>query len=1329
MATNVIPLPAASGEKAKARDILTAIRTLKSLEAGHRNATPEEARALQRFGGFGPVALGLFPDPVTGRYKDPSWEALGRELEALLSPEEYASAKRTTFNAFYTSPVVIDAMHTAVRRLGLPEHATILEPGCGTGNFLAQAARGTRCIGVELDSLSGRIARALYPEADIRIENFRDTKLPAHSLDAVLGNVPFADVKLDYQGEKLSLHDFFFVKSLDALKPGGVLALVTSHWTLDKQNAAARELMAARADFLGAVRLPSEAFKQEGTRVVTDIVFLRKRAPGDAPQHADGSWLESRPMEVEGASVPINAYFHAHPEMVLGTFCRKDRLYGGDGYSVTGSGNLGEALHEAIRLLPERAPPALTHGAAPAPLPAPQAKPADAARHITEGSFFICEDRAIFQLNDGVAEPVVYGGTALVADGTMTGRRLAALIGLRDKARAVLAAQNEGAPEPERLQARQALNTAYDRFVRAYGPINKTTFSETKDGTVIRRMPNLAKFREDPDAMLVMALEDYDDITGKAEKAAIMERDVVGPTPPITHVASAEEGLLVSLNQRGKVDLPFIAGLYGKPEAAVTQELGDLIYRNPETKAYETADQYLSGDVRAKLKQAVAAGPGYARNVEVLKEVQPPDILPGDIDANLGAPWIPEGDIAAFAAHLFGVQAGDIRIGHLKKDALWTVDANYNATASVAASTDYGTARANGVALFEQALNLKSPVIYDIVRSGDKEERTVNHEETLAAREKQARIKEAFRSFIFADPERTERLVRTYNDTYNNLRPRLFDGSHLGFPGMSQAIHLRAHQEDAVWRGMSSGNSLLAHAVGAGKTFTMAATGMKLKQAGLVQKPMYVVPNHMLEQFGREFMQLYPNAKLLIAGKEDFTKEKRKRLTARIASNDWDGIIVTHSSFERIGMSKEYQEKFLRQQIAEYDELLCERAAHGDGRASRNIIKTIEKQKARREEKLKQLLAEEKKDDGLVFDELGVDHLFVDEAHMFKNLETPTKMERVAGIQTGGSERAFDLFMKARYLGEKHPGHGVTFATGTPISNTMVELYTMQRFLDPEGLESRGLGHFDGWAATFGQVVDAMEISPDGASLKPRSRFAKFVNLPELQGMFRSFADVQTADMLDLPRPQLEGGKPQVVACPMSDEQAALQQKLVERYERIRKEKVDPREDNALAITTDGRKLALDARLLSAEAEGHPGSKVNALADNVASIWEKTKPTRGTQLIFCDIGVNPTAWGYSVYSDIREKLIQCGIPASEIASVGDADTDAKKQSLFEKVRNGSIRVLLGSTQKRGPAPTCRSGWWRSTTSMPRGNRPRSSSARGVSSARATRIRKWRFTAM
>jgi len=975
--------PIASGTKAQARALLAAIRTLQAIEQAQRPATAEERIVLARFPGFGPVALGIFPDPVTRQYKDAGWQQLGDELQALLSPEDYASAKRTTFTAFYTSPLVIRAMHAALRHLGVPQDATVLEPGCGIGNFMAHAPAGMRFIGVELDSLSGRIARVLHPGHDIRIENFRDTRLPEGRIDAVIGNVPFADLKLEYAGARLSLHDFFLTKSLDALKPGGVLVLVTTHYTLDKQHPGLREQIGSQADFLGAIRLPSTAFQQEGTRVVTDILCLRRRAAGEDAHHTDPAWLETAPLTIEGLDIPINRYFLGHPEMVLGTWTRQDRLYASEsGYSLIARGDLAEHLAEAsIRLPAEVFTCANLPGSSaavekllPSPTPLPPLE-----RHITEGSFFIDDDKTILQVQQGEGIPVTHGDKPLRADSTgLMGQRLAALLTLRDHARRVLQSQNEGWCDDHREQARTQLNRAYDRFVATYGPINKTTIATTDDGTTVRRMPNLVKFKDDPDAMLVMSLEHYDEVSGTATKAAIMHQDVVGRQTPITSVQSAEAGLLVCLDHRGEVDLPYIATLYDKGVREIITELGDLLYQDPDTQAWQTADAYLSGNVRAKLATAERAGAAFERNAEALRLVQPEDVLPGDIDAHLGAPWIPEADIQAFAGALFGVPLDAVQIAHLKKDALWSVEPGLDAVRSVAATTDYGTERANGVWLLEQALNLKTPVIYDTVVTDGKEERVLNQEETLAAREKHKRIKEQFKGWLFTDPDRTERLVRRYNDLYNNLRLRAFDGSHLVFPGMNQAITLQPHQKAAVWRVMSSGNTLLAHAVGAGKTYAMAAAGMKMKQAGLITKPLYVVPNHMLEQFGREFMQLYPNARLLVAGKEDFTRERRKLLTAKMASGSWDGIIVTHSSFERIGMSRDYQERFLREQITECDQLLCDSAATDTSRAHRNIIKTIEKQKAKREERLKDLLAAEKKDDGLVFDELGVDHISID---------------------------------------------------------------------------------------------------------------------------------------------------------------------------------------------------------------------------------------------------------------------------------------------------------------------------------------------------------------
>lgn len=1270
-----------TGDLQKARDLVGAIRALKACEADGRPATRDERAAMGRFGGFGAVALSIFPDPTTRAYKTPSWTAVGEELRSLLTEQEYDSAKRSTFTAFYTAPAVMDAMFRALSRLGVPADGTALEPGCGIGRFMDHAPRAMRFVGVERDLISGRIARARFPGQDIRVEDFRETNLVDGSLDAAIGNPPFADLKVDYRGDKLALHDFFIAKSLDALKPGGVLALVTSHFTLDKLDGTARARMADRADFFSALRLPSDAFKAEGTSVVTDVLFFKKRGAGLPVAHNNDAWLEVGRVEIEGVEVPINRFFITTPDLVLGDWSRQDTLYGSEQeYSLVGDGKLAGRLEKAMpaRWAYPADEPEDEEEAVEAPAPA--AVPAgDWAAH--EGRFIVGDDRIVRQVEGGSLAPVVYGGVGLRSDGTMTGRRLADLVGLRDLARKALRVQNEGRPEVERSWARDVLNEAYDGFVAAYGPINKTSISESADGTVIRRMPNVVKFREDPDAMLVLALEEYDEATGTAARAPILLRDVVGPRPAVERVESAEDGLLASLDLLGEVDVPFISSIYGKSRLEVVDELGDLIYRDPATDSWQTADVYLSGNVRAKLSEAEAAGPGFASNAEALRAVQPEDILPGDIEAHLGSPWVPADDVRAFAAHLFGVDQELVRVGHLRKDAVWSLEVGYLVLQAVSVTSDYGTDRVLGTTLLEQALNMRSPAIYDEVMGPDgKETRVLNRDATLAASEKQRLIKAKFKAWAFADQGRSERLVRIYNDTYNNIRLRVFDGSHLEFPGMSGAVTLDGHQRDGAWRVMSGGNTLLAHVVGAGKTFTMAAAAMKLRKAGIARKPLFVVPNHVLEQFAREFMHLYPNARLLVAGKEDMTKGRRKLLTAKVAGGDWDGVIVTHSGFERIGMSREYQARFIRDQLREYEELLID-ARKGDGeKAHRNIIKNLEKQKEKRELRLKDLLAGDKKDDGLVFEELGVDYLFVDEAHYFKNLECPTKMDRVAGIQTGGSERAFDLFMKCRYLGRINPGKGVTFATGTPISNTMVEMYTMQRFLDPEGLESREIGHFDAWAATFGEVVESMEISPDGASLRPRARFARFVNLPELVQLFRSFADVQTAAMLDLPRPGLVGGKAEAVACRMSEEQAALQEGLVKRYERIRNGRVDPKEDNALAITTDGRKLSLDARMLGAT-DDFPGSKVNAMVANVARTWAETAAGRSTQMVFCDLGVNPNP--HSVYDDVVAKLVAIGIPAAEVAVMGDADSDARKRILFEKVRAGVVRVLIGSTNKMG----------------------------------------------
>ena len=763
-------------------------------------------------------------------------------------------------------------------------------------------------IGVELDSLSGRIARARFPQHDVRIESFADTRLPR--IDAVIGNPPFADVKLDYHGERLALHDFFIRKSLAALQPGGVLALVTSHFTLDKQNAAGARRLRISPIFLELSDCRAMPSRTRGPRL--SRIFSSCASADGEPNHIDVEWTQTGTKEIDGKPFAINKYFLNHPEMVLGAWSTKDSLYG-NGYSLKSNGNLATQLEAAIERLPKGVPQVSHSLDTETTQPIAPSSP---EKHVSEGSFFVGPYHHIFQVVDGKAEQVVYSSTKLMSNGTMTGKRLASLIRLRDQARQVLRSQNEGWPEIQREEERRELNRFYDSFVGKYGPINLTTFSETKDGSVMRRMPNLAKFREDPDAMLVMSLEEYDDVTGEAKKSPIMSKDVVGQSPPISEVKSAEDGLLVSLDQKGAIDLSLIAQLYGKSESIVIDELGDLIYLDPETQQWETADAYLSGNVRAKLISAEKAG--VQRNVEALKGVQPEDVLPGDIDANFGAPWIPVQCVEAFAADLFRVDPDAIKIGHLEQEAVWSVEGSWEAERSVANTSEYGTTRVTGISLLDRALNMKTPIVYD--RMPD-DSMVVNQEDTLAAKQKQRLIKEKFRQWIFADPDRTERLVRLYNDLYNNLRLRHFDGSHLKFPGMSAAISLRQSQKDAIWRCMSGGNTLLAHVVGGGKTWIMAGTAMKMRQTGLHQKPLIVVPNHLLEQFAREFMQLYPDAKLLIASKDEFTRDRRKLMTAKIASGDWDAVIVTHSSFEKIGMSREYQEKFLREQIEEYDGL------------------------------------------------------------------------------------------------------------------------------------------------------------------------------------------------------------------------------------------------------------------------------------------------------------------------------------------------------------------------------------------------------------------------
>ena len=1276
-----------AGTKAAFNEVLDAIRTLKSLEATGRQAGPADKAVMAKFCGFGPFATKAFPDPATGEYAE-GWEALGETLRELLTDEEYASAKGTTFTAFYTSDVVMAEMYRAVERMGIGMGARGLEPGCGVGNFIgASPVIGLDFIGVEKDSLSGRMAHMIHPEHDIRVQPFQDVQLPENSVDFAIGNVPFADIKLRHRGQRHSLHDFFFLKSLDAVRPGGVMALVTSRYTLDKASPKVRQLLAEQADFAGAIRLPSEAFKGQGTSVVTDIVFLRKKpteldVEKETPAWVgDLSWLSASKAELDGGEVTLNDYFKRNPHMVIGDMTVGQGMYGNNELRVRSDAEIGAALARAVDGLPANIVTART-----APLVTATATVIDpelAAANLQEGSYFIAADQTIMQVVGGQAEPVMQREKPLKANGTPGGKKLAGLITLKERARAVLRAQQDGLPDAERDEARRQLRTSYASFIAQFGPINKTTISVRKDGAVSRRMPNVVRFRSDPDVYLVMALENYDERSGVGTPATIMQKDVVVPAAEVGEVESAKDGLLASLNHLGSVDIPYIAKLYGQPEPVVVEELAGLIYFDPIQDGYVPADEYLSGNVRQKLLIAeISSDPRTEGNAEALKAVQPEDLVAEEIDITLGTPWIPAEDVERFLVETMGIAPSSVTVEYVNKEALWKVRINPSYRQSAVASSEFGTEDVDAYTLVEQALNMRSPTVRRRVPGGPGESDTyvVDQEATVAAREKQAILKQTFSGWAFDDEARSERLVRFYNNNFNNIRLREFNGDHLTFDRMSTAFSMYKHQKAAVWRNMSSGNTLLAHVVGAGKTFEMIATGMEMKRTGLARKPLFVVPNHMLEQFSREYLVLYPDANILVATKRDLTKDRRQLLKCRMATGDWDGIVMTHSSFQKISMSPAFQARFIANELAEYEELLTDVE---DRSLKANIIKKVEKLKAQREEKLKDMAEAGDKDDGLYFDELGIDQVFIDEAHMFKNLETKTKMDRVAGIQTNGSNRAFDLFMKARYLQSRTPGRGLTFATGTPVSNSLGEMYTMMRYLIPEVLEERGIAHFDAWAANFGEVINSLEISPDGKSLRVNTRFAKFKNLPELLALFRLTADVQTGAMLKLPVPELKGGKAEVVAAPMSELGIDFQDELVKRYERVRAGGIDPAVDNALAIITDGRKLALDPRLVSGMADDDPDSKINQLVDKVYEIWARTKDDRSTQMIFSDLGVKPTDWDFCVYDDIVDKLEARGVPSDEIACIGDAKNDQQKESLFSKVRSGHVRILLGSTAKMG----------------------------------------------
>ncbi len=1192
------------------------------------------------------------------------WQSVAAELKELLTDDEYASARASTPNAHYTSPEVIQAIWQAMERFGLQPGASILEPSMGVGHFFGMMPEdlysGTHRTGIELDSVSARIAAKLYPDSTIHAKGFEETPLPKDSFDAAVGNVPFGNFQVyDSAYRRMphltqSIHDYFLAKSLDVVRAGGVLALITSRYTMDRQDSTVRRHLADNAVLLGAVRLPNTAFKANaGTEVTTDILFLQKRSP---EMLRGESWTDLQPVATAEGPVQVNEYFARHPEMMLGRMGLESGRFGTAPALI---GNVDPAaLQKAIEDLPsgvytkrDRHGPFLRGGAEQVP----------AVGAVKDGGFAERDGQILVRHGD-VFKPLALSATVRA--------RIRGMLPVRDAVREVFRTQLSDASEETIVDARRHLNRVYDSFVSRFGPLNAGQ--------------NVRAFADDPDHPLLLSLEEYDPDTKRAAKTAIFERRTLERYRPVERVETASEALLVSLNETGEINWPRMESLTGRRAPELQNQLGSLAYRNPESGAWETADRYLSGNVRTKLGAAQTAAqrdPAYRRNVEALQAVQPKDLEPGEIEARLGSSWISPSDVRGFVADMLDVPRSDVKIGYAGIIATWTVELDYRAKYVVNNTTTHGTARFRASELIEQSLNGRTPTAYDEHEDGS---RTVNQAETIAAREKQQQLKDRFRDWVWEDRERSERLAKEYNLRFNNLRLRDFDGSHLTLPGMVRTSlrdgDLAPHQKDAVWRILQGGSPLLAHVVGAGKTWTMAAAAMELRRLDLAKKPMFVVPNHLVDQWGAEFLKLYPQARLFVAGKERFETGKRQQAMARIATGNYDAVIVSHRSFEFLPVSDEYFNRFVEKQVEELDtEIGLARESKDD---NRRIVKELEKAKKRLVARLKKRADRESKDRTMTFEELGVDQLFVDEADLYKNLGYVTKMSRIAGLPNSDSNRAFDMFLKIRYLQERGQGRGVVFATGTPISNTLAEMYTMMRYLAPEMLAERNVEHFDSWAANFAESVTSLELAPDGSGYRMHTRFAKFINLPELLSVFRTVADVQTADMLNLPCPELANGKPAIAAAPASPELKEFIRTLTERAERLKRERVDPSVDNMLKITGEGRKAALDMRLVDPGAEPLVETKTDLAVSHIVNIWRTTHAERSTQLVFSDLST-PDPDRFNVYDDVRSKLVKAGIPAGEIAFIHDAETDTAKKLLFDAVNAGRVRVLLGSTEKMG----------------------------------------------
>ena len=1250
------------GPKQKFARNIEAIRTLFKLEEEHRGATAEEQQVLSQYVGWGGLADAFDPNKE-------NWSAEYTQLKELLSEDEYAAARASTLNAHYTSPTVIRGIYDAVEHMGF-RSGNILEPSMGVGNFfgmLPDTMQDSRLYGVELDSITGRIAKKLYPQADITVAGFETTDR-RDFYDLAVGNVPFGQYKVNdkaYNKLGFSIHNYFFAKAIDQVRPGGVVAFVTSRYTMDSKDSTARKHMAERADLLGAIRLPNNAFRANaGTDVVSDIIFLQKR---DRPIDHEPDWVQLGKTE-DGFT--INQYFVDHPEMVLGQLTMESTQYGHDLTVVPiEDTSLADQLAEAVQHIEGQytaaevdAPDIAEEEATRRTLPAdPEVK--NFSYTVVDGEVFYRENSVMTQVE-----------LSDTAKGRVTG-----MVKLRQIVNELIQQQLEDYPDADIKATQERLNIAYDAFTAKYGLLN-----DRKNGRL---------FEQDSSYYLLCSLENLDEQGQLKSKAAMFTKRTIRPERTVTSVDTPSEALAVSIGEHGKVDLPYMAELLGTPGeyGRITTELSGVIFKDPAADptdpeaGWQMADEYLSGDVRAKLRMAQFAAetnPEFTVNVDALTKAQPRELEASEIDVRLGATWLDPDIIQKFMTETFQIPyylRHAVKVRYSPYTAEWRVEGKTaTGRGDIISSETYGTSRANAYKILEETLNLKDVRIYDTIEDAEgKPKRVLNKRETMLAQQKQQVIKDAFANWVWQDPQRRIALVKQYNELFNSTRPREYDGSHIKFVGMNPEITLREHQRNAIAHVLYGGNTLLAHEVGAGKTYEMAASAMEAKRLGLCQKSLFVVPNHLTEQWASEFLNLYPNAKLLVARRKDFETANRKKFCARIATGDYDAVIIGHSQFERIPLSFERQERIIQEQIYETLAAINELNAHAGENFS---IKQMEKTRKTLETKLEKLRSDELKDDVITFEQLGVDRLFVDESHFYKNLFLTTKMRNVAGLSTSEAQKSSDMFGKCRYLDEITGGRGVVFATGTPVSNSMTELYTVMRYLQYSTLQQKKLTHFDCWASTFGETTTAIELAPEGTGYRARTRFAKFFNLPELMSMFKEVADIKTSDQLHLPVPK---AKFETVVAKPSEIQKEMVQELSKRAAKIHSGTVDASVDNMLCVTNDGRKIGLDVRLMNPMLPDDPNSKLNVCVQNVLKIWEEGKDQKLTQLLFCDLSTPKNDGNFNVYEDIRKKLVAAGVPESEIEFIHNADTEAKKAALFSKVRSGDVRVLLGSTAKMG----------------------------------------------